>query len=53
MVVPTETSVKLRQVMPRVEVKDRIDSCVEVETGFTEEQAKEECTRCLRCDVKL
>jgi hypothetical protein len=53
MVAPTDTTVKNRAKMPRVDVKDRVDSFVEVETGFTEEQAREECKRCLRCDVKL
>jgi len=53
MVVPTDTTVKNRIKMLRVEVKDRIDSFIEVELGFTEEHAKEECARCLRCDVKL
>lgn len=47
----------LDQPMPRIEMPslrpaERISSFCELETGFTEEQARTEASRCLRCDLE-
>jgi NADH-quinone oxidoreductase subunit F len=39
--------------MPELHGKDRKQSFVEVELGFTIEEAVKEATRCLRCDVEI
>jgi NADH-quinone oxidoreductase subunit F len=38
--------------MPELEVVDRIRTFEEVELGFGEQTAREECKRCLRCDLE-
>jgi len=40
-----------RQRMPRLNVKERIDSFNEVQLGFSESQALEEANRCLNCGI--
>jgi len=40
-----------RAVMPILPLEERLESFVEVELGFTEEQAKTEALRCLSCGV--
>jgi heterodisulfide reductase subunit A len=37
--------------MPELEPAERVENFVEVETGFSEEQAKAEAARCLSCGV--
>jgi hypothetical protein len=44
---------QLRAEMPKVAPDESIRSFKEVELGFDEETARKECSRCLRCDVKL
>jgi len=34
-------------------VKERMKGFAEVELGLDEKTARKECSRCLRCDVKL
>ena len=42
-----------RRTMPKVALKNALaDSQTEVELGFDEEQALQECSRCLNCDVQ-
>jgi NADH-quinone oxidoreductase subunit F len=54
MTVPEEVIEQAMAEMPKLDPKERIkDFAAEVEIGFDEETAKKECTRCLRCDVKL
>jgi len=48
---------ELDQPMPRIEMPslrpaERVSSFDELETGFTEEQARTEASRCLRCDLE-
>ena len=38
--------------MPELEPQKRLRTFDEVELGFTEEMAREECKRCLRCDLE-
>jgi NADPH-dependent glutamate synthase beta subunit-like oxidoreductase len=38
--------------MPRLPVPERKGSFIEIEQGFSEEQAKQEAKRCLRCDLE-
>ncbi len=38
--------------MPELNPKERVQTFEEVELGFTEEMAREECKRCLRCDLE-
>ncbi|MBN2125376.1 MAG: NADH-quinone oxidoreductase subunit NuoF [Deltaproteobacteria bacterium] len=53
MAVPGDVVKQARAEMPKLPAKDRIKGFAEVELGFDEETAKKECSRCLRCDVKL
>jgi len=46
-----EVKVKGRVPMPTVSVGERRRSFVEVEQGYTEEQAREEAARCLACGI--
>jgi heterodisulfide reductase subunit A-like polyferredoxin len=46
-----EVHVKPRVSMPMVPVEDRLSSFVEVEKGYTDEQAQEEAARCLACGI--
>jgi heterodisulfide reductase subunit A-like polyferredoxin len=46
-----EVHLKPRVAMPMVPVDDRVFSFVEVEKGYTEEQAREEAARCLACGI--
>ncbi|RKD29021.1 FAD-dependent oxidoreductase [Thermohalobacter berrensis] len=53
-----EKDVEGEEDLPRVETrkvdpKERVKSFTEVDLGFTEEQAKEEASRCLQCECKL
>ncbi|MCJ7743146.1 MAG: hypothetical protein MUO99_01110, partial [Dehalococcoidales bacterium] len=41
-----------RAKMPRLPVPERRHSFVEIEQGFSEEQARQEAKRCLRCDLE-
>ena len=41
-----------RTEMPRLAVPERKHSFVEIEQGFSEEQARQEAKRCLRCDLE-
>jgi len=41
-----------RAVMPRIRPEERISGFEEFETGFTEDQARMEAGRCLRCDLE-
>ncbi len=43
---------KLRVKMPTAPPEDRIHDFREIELGFTEEKAREEAKRCLRCDLE-
>jgi NADH-quinone oxidoreductase subunit F len=36
----------------RLSVRDRVNNFNEISFGFTGEQARDEVSRCLRCDVK-
>jgi NADH-quinone oxidoreductase subunit F len=38
--------------MPRLPVPERKRSFIEIEQGFSEEQARQEAKRCLRCDLE-
>jgi NADH-quinone oxidoreductase subunit F len=38
--------------MPRLPVPERKHSFIEIEQGFSEEQARQEAKRCLRCDLE-
>jgi hypothetical protein len=42
-----------RAEVPMLSPDRRLGSFAEVELGFDEATARKECTRCLRCDVKL
>jgi NADH-quinone oxidoreductase subunit F len=53
MKVPEEVVKQLRAEMPKLAAEESIRSFKEVELGFDEETARKECSRCLRCDVKL
>jgi len=44
--------VRPRVVMPRMQPEKRVVGFHEVEMGFTEEQARLEAARCLRCDLE-
>jgi NADH-quinone oxidoreductase subunit F len=41
-----------RPVMPELEVAERIKNTEEVELGLSEHDTREECKRCLRCDLE-
>jgi hypothetical protein len=41
-----------RPVVRELHVDERIRNFEEVEAGFTEQAAREECKRCLRCDLE-
>jgi NADH-quinone oxidoreductase subunit F len=41
-----------RPVMPETAVAERVKTWEEVELGFDERTAREECKRCLRCDLE-
>jgi hypothetical protein len=43
---------KPRVVMPVRPPRQRVGSFEEIEVGFSEEQAREEARRCLRCDLE-
>ncbi len=51
MKVPEETIKQPMAEMPKLSPEERIKNFMEVELGFDEETAKNECSRCLRCDV--
>jgi len=51
--VPEEIIKQPRARMPMVDPKERVKNFVEIELGYDEETARKECSRCLRCDVKL
>jgi len=51
--VPEEVKKQPRAEMPKLAPEERIKGFKEVELGYSEEIAKAECSRCLRCDVKL
>jgi len=53
MEVPEEVIKQPMEVMPKLPPEKRIKSFEEVELGFDEETARKECSRCLRCDVKI
>jgi NADPH-dependent glutamate synthase beta subunit-like oxidoreductase len=53
MKVPEQVVKQLRAEMPKLAPEESIRSFKEVELGFDEETARKECSRCLRCDVKL
>jgi len=53
MKVPEQVVKQLRAEMPKLAPDECIRSFKEVELGFDEETARKECSRCLRCDVKL
>ncbi len=53
MKVPEKVERQARAEMPKLNPEERIDCFREVELGFDEETARKECSRCLRCDVKL
>ena len=38
--------------MRELPVNERVRNFEEVEGGFDEQQAREECKRCLRCDLE-
>jgi heterodisulfide reductase subunit A-like polyferredoxin len=46
-----EARVKRRVPMPTLPIEERRHSFVEVEMGYTEEQAQEEAARCLACGI--
>ncbi len=46
-----EVKVEPRVPMPMVPVEERLHSFVEVEQGYTEEQARAEAARCLACGI--
>ena len=52
MEVPAEHIERGRAKLPKLSPEERIKSFDEVELGFDEKTAIEECKRCLRCDVK-
>ena len=52
MEVPAKQIEQGRFKTPELSPEERIKSFAEVELGFDENTAKEECNRCLRCDVK-
>jgi NADH-quinone oxidoreductase subunit F len=51
--VPEEVIKQAGAKMPKLPPEDRVKGFREVELGFDEETARNECVRCLRCDVKL
>ncbi|MBW1773665.1 MAG: NADH-quinone oxidoreductase subunit NuoF [Deltaproteobacteria bacterium] len=51
MKIPEETIKQPMAEMPKLSPEERIKNFMEVELGFDEETAKNECSRCLRCDV--
>jgi heterodisulfide reductase subunit A-like polyferredoxin len=46
-----EVNMKPREIMPTAPVKERVQDFREVELGLTEEQARAEAIRCLRCGI--
>jgi NADH-quinone oxidoreductase subunit F len=53
MEVPEEIIKQPMAVMSKLPPEERIKGFAEVELGLDEETARKECSRCLRCDVKL
>jgi len=53
MILPAEIIQQARAIMPKLAPEERAKNFAEVELGFDEETARKECSRCLRCDVKL
>jgi NADH-quinone oxidoreductase subunit F len=49
---PEEFVEARRPVMPELPVENRLRSVAEVQLGLDEETAREECKRCLRCDLE-
>ena len=47
-----EWEAKPQLVVPTLPVQERKQSFLEIELGFSEEQAREEARRCLRCDLE-
>jgi len=43
---------KPRRPVPTLPPKERIKGFEEIEIGYSEEQAREEAQRCLRCDLE-
>ncbi|MBM4431354.1 MAG: FAD-binding protein, partial [Chloroflexi bacterium] len=50
---PEDYATARRPEMPTREPDERVRTFAEIELGLTEEAAREECKRCLRCDVEL
>ena len=53
MEMPADTVEQPRAIIPQLVPEERVKNNAEVELGFDEETAKKECSRCLRCDVKI
>ena len=49
--IPEDVEIAERAKMPELDPAERVADFTEVETGFTEEQAKAEAARCLSCGV--
>jgi NADPH-dependent glutamate synthase beta subunit-like oxidoreductase len=48
-----EVEEKARVSIAELPVRERVGSFIEVASGYSEEQAMEEASRCLRCDVEV
>jgi NADH-quinone oxidoreductase subunit F len=53
MKVPEEVIKQAGAEMPKLSPEERVKNFREVELGLDEETARNECARCLRCDIKL
>jgi len=53
MEVPQEVVKQPRAKRPELSADERIKDFREVELGYDEKSARDECARCLRCDVKM
>jgi NADH-quinone oxidoreductase subunit F len=51
-VVPEDLKKSPKNVSYKLDVRDRVGSFVEVDCGYTGQQALNEVSRCLRCDVR-
>jgi NADH-quinone oxidoreductase subunit F len=49
---PVETGERFRPAMPNLDALARIRSFTEVELGYSRQDAIEEASRCLRCDLR-
>jgi NADH-quinone oxidoreductase subunit F len=52
-VVDEETKEQPQAKMSETEARERLGSFAEVELGYTDDQAREESRRCLRCDMEV